>query len=187
MGQRGAARLNVGSKGCQVGRHRCADVLTEHQGYAQIDGEHPRGTEQDGDGHHGCRRLHHTRDGGANGEESQDCPVAARVEGGEEVHDAFVVSQVHLLAGGAEHHEREKHERDAEEEVANVAVLLLIDEHDAQEKSGEYEVRQVDVVAERHDPCRQRRTDVGTHDDGDGLSEGQQSGVDKRNGHHRRG
>ena len=44
----------------------------------------------------------------------------------------------------------------------------------------------VERHAGRHNPSRQRRTDVGTHDDRDSLCQRQQASIHKRYGHHRR-
>ena len=187
MGQGGPAGLDAGTEGGKIGSRRRSNVLAHHQCYAEIDRKHARGTKQDGDGHDGRRRLHNTCDEGSYGEESQDGKIAARVERCEEGHHRLVMLQVHLLAGGAEHDQREEHEGDAEEEVAHVAVAFLVDEHHAHEEGREDHVRQIDVIAQRHNPCRERSADVGSHDDADGLGQREQSCRHERYRHHRRG
>ena len=45
--------LKVGTEGCKVGCGGGSDILAHDEGYAQIDGQHTCGTEQDGDCHDG--------------------------------------------------------------------------------------------------------------------------------------
>ena len=62
-----------------------------------------------------------------------------------------------------------------------------IDEHKAHNERRKDKVDEVNGESETHDPCRKRGADVGSHDDGDGLGKRQQTGIDKRDGHHRGG
>ena len=187
VGQCRPPSLHVGSQGRQVGRGRGANVFAHHQGNAQIDGQHARGAEQDGDGHHRRRRLHDAGNDRADGEEGEYGPVAVGVERSKEGHHSLVVLQVKLFAGGAQHHQRQEHEGYAKEEIAHVAVLFPIDEHHAEEEGRIDDVRQVHIVAQRHDPCRERGADVGTHNDGNGLPQREQTSRHEGYRHHRCG
>ncbi|MBR6494105.1 MAG: 2-C-methyl-D-erythritol 4-phosphate cytidylyltransferase, partial [Prevotella sp.] len=98
-----------------------------------------------------------------------------------------VVAEVHVVARHAQRRQSEQQKRQSEKEVAHVAAFLHVDEDDADEKARIDEVRDVKRRSERHDPRRERRSDVRTHDDADGLRQREQSGIHKRDGHHRRG
>ena len=112
--------------------------------------------------------------------------MARRVERGEKFDHSRVVFKVHRLTRRTQHDQREEHEGGAEEEVAHIAVLFLVDEHDAEQERRIDDIGQVNVVAQRHDPRRERCAYVGTHDDRDGLRQRQQSCRHERHGHHRR-
>ena len=134
MGQSGTARLGVGTQCGQIGSCRCANVFSHHQRDAQVDGQHTRRAQQYRDGHHRCRGLHDTRDHRADGQEGQDRQITARVKRREETHHGLVVFQIQLLASTAQQHQREEHECDAKQEIALIAVPLVIDEQDAHEE-----------------------------------------------------
>ena len=53
------------------------------------------------------------------------------------------------------------------------------------DKDEPHEVGNVERDACRHNPSRECRSDVRTHDDTDGLRKCEQRGVDERNGHYR--
>ena len=97
------------------------------------------------------------------------------------------MTEVHFLAGSAQSGDGEEHKCDTEEEIADVAVLLAIDKQQRDEEHREHDVGHVEREAKRHDPCRERGADVGSHDNGDGLCQCEQSGVNERYCHHRRG
>ena len=145
------------------------------------------GNTQDGDGHDSCRRLHDAGYDRASEEKCEDGEIAAGVEGGEELDDVGIVSKVHVAPHAAEHDERPEEEGQAEEKFSCHAMALLVDEQHAYEEGGKHDDGEVDVVAQRHNPGRERRADVGAHDDGNGLSQSEQSGRDKRDGHDRGG
>ncbi len=105
--------LRVGSQGSQVGRGRGADILAHHQRDAQVDGQHTRGAEHDGDGHHGRRALHDASDEGADEQEDEDGEMALGVERQEETDGIGVVAQVEGLACVAQQHQREEQEGNA--------------------------------------------------------------------------
>ena len=176
--------LCVGSQCGKVGSGGGTDVLAHDQGDAKVDGQHARGAEQDGDGHHGCRRLHDAGDDGADGKEDKDGEVALCVERAEEADDRGVVLQVQLLACRTEQHQREEQEGNTKEEVANVSLTLRVDEHDAQKERGIHHCREVNVVSQTHNPCCQCGADIGSHDHRYGLCQRHQSGIDKRHRHH---
>ena len=62
-----------------------------------------------------------------------------------------------------------------------------VDEQYGYDECGEYNVCEVEREPEAHYPGSQRRADVCPHYDRDGLGEGQQARIDKRDGHHRGG
>ena len=92
---------------------------------------------------------------------------------------------MHVLTCLAQHGQGKDEEGQTEQEVADVAVLLLINQDDADEESRIGQVAHVERHTCRHNPSRQRRTDVGTHNHRDGLCQRQQTGIDKRHRHHR--
>ena len=51
VGEGGTSSLRVGSHGSDVGSDGGSDVLTEHEGYTHIDGEHAGRAEHHGNGH----------------------------------------------------------------------------------------------------------------------------------------
>ena len=179
MGEGSTARLRVSSQCGEIGCGRRTDVLTHDEGYTQIDGQDACGAEQDGDGHDGCRALHEAGDDRTDEEEEDDGPATIGVEGTEEVDGVGVVLKVEVGARCAQQDKGEEEKSDAEEEVANVAESLGIDEDDAHEESREHGHGEVHVVAQGHDPRRERCADVGTHDDGDGLCQCEKSGIDE--------
>ena len=176
--------LRISTQGSQVGSGGGTDILTHHQGNTQIDGKHSRGTKQYGDGHHCRRTLHDASDERTDQEKDNDGKVALRIERAEEVDDRRVMLQVECLSRITQKNQREKEESDTEEEVTDVTPFLTINQHDAQKEGREHHDGQVDIVAERHNPSRERGADVGTHDDRDGLCQGEKTGVDERNRHH---
>ena len=78
----------------------------------------------------------------------------------------------------------EQQQAQAEEEVADVAVLLHVDEDDAQEEADVADDADVERHTCRHDPGRQRGADIGSHNDTDGLRKSEQASIDERHGHH---
>ena len=102
MGQGSTSCLCVGTECSQVGCGCRSDVLSQHQGNAEIDGEHTSGAEQDGDSHHGCRRLYDAGDEGADGEEDKDGEMTASIKRTEEVDNGGVVFKVERLTCSTE-------------------------------------------------------------------------------------
>ena len=187
MGQRRTPRLRASTKGHDVGRGRRPYVFAHHQRNAQIDRQHARGAKQNGDGHNGCRRLHNAGYQRPNSQENNDGQVAARVERTEKPNDVGVVLKVQLLARRTQHHERKKHKGYAKQEVASIAQPLIIYKDDAAKESGKDNDGKIHRIAQRHNPGRQRRPYVGTHNHANGLRQRQQSCRHKRHRHHRRG
>ena len=105
MSQCRPTRLYASTKCCEVGRCRSADILTHHQRNAEVDWQHTRGTEQDGDGHHCCRRLHDAGNQCTDKQEGENSEVVPSIKRGEEIHHRLVVSQIHLLASRTQHHQ----------------------------------------------------------------------------------
>ena len=79
-----------------------------------------------------------------------------------------------------------QHERQTNEEIAEVGVLLGVDKRYSQYDSGIHNQAEVErSAAEHHDPCREGRTDVGTHDDRDSLRQRENTRRDETDGHDR--
>ena len=79
-----------------------------------------------------------------------------------------------------------QHERQTDKEIAEVGVLLGVDKRYSQYDSGINDQAEVErSAAEHHDPCRERRTDVGTHDDRDSLRQRENTRRDEADGHDR--
>ena len=57
------------------------------------------------------------------------------------------MTEVHLLTRCAERRDSEEHKCHAEEEVADIAVALAVDEQQGDEERGEHEVRHVEREA----------------------------------------
>ncbi len=168
VGQSGTAGLHIGIHGRQVGGKGGADVFTHHQGDTLIDGDGSRRAKHHGNGHQGGRRLHHGRKDGAYEQEQQDGDVIG-LEAGKEVYHRLVTGQVHLRSRLLEHTQRKEQERQAEEEVSNVAVLSRLDKDDGYQEGRPYQIGNVEGEAGRHDPCAHGGTDVGTHNNGNSL------------------
>ena len=128
VGEGCTARLCVGTHRCDVRGDGGADVLAQYQCDTHVNRQHARRAEHHRDSHEGCRRLHAERQHGADAEEREYSEIAILVEGSEEVDDSLVVTEVHLLTRCAERRDSEEHECHAEEEVADVAVALAVDE-----------------------------------------------------------
>ena len=91
------------------------------------------------------------------------------VERREERQHSLVSTNVHVDTRLTQGAQSQEHEGNTEEEVTHHSVTLAIDEDDGDEESGIDEVGDVERETCRHDPRRECRTDVGTHDDGNGL------------------
>ena len=139
MSQSRTARLGIGTQGSKVGSSSGSDVLTHHQGNAQIDREYARRTEQDGNRHHRCRTLHDAGDKRTYQEEDNDGKMALRIEGTEEVDNCRIMLQIECLTRTAQQYEREEEEGDTKEEIAEITALLAIYQHDAEEERREHD------------------------------------------------
>ena len=119
-------------------------------------------------------------------QEEQSGQERVGIEGSEEIEHRLIMPQVHLCTCEPQRSESQQQQSQTEEEVADVTVTLHVNKDNAQEEAYIRHNADVERHTCRHDPGRQRRSDVGTHDDRDGLCQRQQAGVDKRNRHHRR-
>ena len=173
VGHGRTAGLRVGAEGGQVGGDGGANVLTHHQGDTLEDGDGARRAQHHGDGHEGGRALDNGREDGSDEEEQQDGSVVC-LEAGEEIYHGRIAGEVQVRSRLLEHAQGEKEERQAEEEVSDIAVFSQLDEDDAHKESGPYHVGNVEGETGRHDPGAHGGADVGAHDDGDGLSQGEQ-------------
>ena len=95
------------------------------------------------------------------------------------------MAKVHLSSRHAQCAQTKNEKGQTEEEVTDITILLQIDEHDTQEECRIDHIGNVERHTCRHNPGRQRRTDVGTHDNRNGLRQREQSRIHKRDGHHR--
>ena len=111
--------------------------------------------------------------------------MTLRIKRTEEIDDRRIVFQIEVLSCPTQENEGEEEKSNTKKEITEIAAFLAINEHDAEEERREDDYREIDIVAERHNPSRERSTDIGTHDNGDGLRQGQETGIDKRHRHHR--
>ena len=110
--------------------------------------------------------------------------MTLRIKRTEEIDDRRIVFQIKIFSCTTQEDEGEEEESNTKKEIAEIAPFLTVYQHDTQEECGEHDYREIDIIAQRHNPCRKRGTDIGTHDDGDGLSQGEKTCVDKGNRHH---
>lgn len=111
--------------------------------------------------------------------------IAARVERGKEVYNGGVVSQVHIASHAAQHYQRPEKKSYSKEEIARHTMTFLVYQHHSDEEGGKYYCREVQIVAQRHYPRRQRGAYVCSHDDRYRLCQREQSCRNKRNRHYR--
>ena len=121
----------------KIGSGCGSDVLTHHQGNAQIDREYARRTEQDGNRHHRCRTLHDAGDKRTYQQEDHDGEMALRIEGTEEVDNCRIMLQVERLTRTAQQYEREEEKGNTEKEISKIPALLAIYQHNAEEERRE--------------------------------------------------
>ena len=72
---------------------------------------------------------------------------------------------MHVLPRLTQDGQREYQKCNTKQEVADVTVLLLVDEDDTHEECWIGQAADVERHTSGHDPCRQRGSNVGTHDD----------------------
>ena len=78
----------------------------------------------------------------------------------------------------------EQQEREAHEEVTEVGVLFRVYECDRQHNRRIDDESQIErTTAQDHNPSGKSRTDVGTHDDRDGLRQREDTGRHEADGH----
>ena len=163
-----------------------SDVLTHHQRDTLIDRQGAAGAENHRDSHHGCRRLytegHHT----TQEQEYQGGEERVRIKRGEEIEQSLILTQMHLRSRHAEGSQTQQQEWQTKQEVADISVFLQIDQDDTHEEGRIDSTGDVERHTSWHNPCRQRGSDVSTHNDRDGLSQRQEPGIHKRDCHHRR-
>ena len=167
VGKGCAAGLRVGTQRDDVGRDGGADVLAEHEHDTLVNMEDASRAEHHRDGHDGCRRLHAERENRAHQQEEQGIEERRLVEVLEELTDGDI--RIGILnereACLLECSQSQEEEGHAKEEIANDAALLHIDEDDTDEECRKDKVRDIEAHTERHDPGRDRRTNVGAHND----------------------
>ena len=184
MGECSAAGLRVGREGCQVGRNGSADILTHHQCNTLVNGQGTAGAENHRDGHDSSRGLHTESEDAAQKQEDKRSGKGLGIERGEEIQHRLILAQVHFRACHAKRSQSQKQERDTKEEVADIAIALLINKDDTYQEGWIHSAGDIEGHTCRHNPCREGRTDIGTHNDRDGLRQREQTGIHKRHGHH---
>ena len=177
------ACLRISRHGSQIGSNGGTDVLTHDEGNTLIDRQYARRTENHGDSHDGCRRLHTEGEDAAQEQEDDGGGERTGVEGGEEIEHCLILAQMHVDARLSQRSQSQEHKGDTEEEIADITLLFIVDENDGNEESGIDKVGDVERETCRHDPCGERSTDIGTHDDGNSLCQREQTRIDKRNRH----
>ena len=170
------AGLGIGGHGREVGGHRGADVLSHNEGYALKDGNGAGRTEYHRDGHQRSGRLHEGGQYGTDEEEQQDGAVVG-LEAGEEVYDGRLAGEIHLHTRGLQHTQGEEQETQSEQEIAHIAVFAGLYEDDGHQEYRPDHVGYVEGETGRHDPGAHGGADIGAHDYGDGLGEGEEGRI----------
>ena len=75
------------------------------------------------------------------------------------------MGQIHIAPHTAQHNQRPEKESQSEKKITRYSVVFLINEYHADEESRKHNCGQVKIISQRHDPRRECRADVGTHDD----------------------
>ena len=91
---------------------------------------------------------------------------------------------MHVLTRRPQCCQGKNQEGQTEEEVTDIAVLLLIDKDNTYEKGRIGQVANVKRHTRRHNPCCQGCTNVSTHNDRNSLCQRQQSCIDERHCHY---
>ena len=140
------------------------------------------------DGHRGGRGLHNHCHQCTHDDKQQDGEERVLWHMGQ--HARHHVADVHRRGSLLQERQSHEQEREAEDELAHALAVALAaeDERHADGKQGDGKGCNVHLEAHcRDNPCRHRRTDVGTHDDTYRLCQCHQSGIHKTHYHHRGG
>ena len=101
----------------------------------------------------------------------------------EKINYSLIVCKVHIDTCLTQSSQTKEHKRDTEKEVTNEFSFLRINQCNTNKECWPYEVGNIKRETSRHNPCRQRRSDVRSHDNRDGLNQRQQSGIHKADRH----
>ena len=94
---------------------------------------------------------------------------------------------MHLCGIDFQSCQAQKHKRQTDDKLTQVGVPLCVNEDNSQENCGiDHKSHVEGSAAQHHNPRRERGTDIGTHDDRDGLLKSQQSCTHERDSHDRR-
>ena len=187
VGQGGAACLRVGGERGHECRDRRTDVLSHGEGGSLLEAEagNLHVEEHEGDGHRGGRGLHEHRDECADDDEEDDGEESASLD----VCQHIGYEGADVQAFGRTLQERQTHEEEAESEdkFSDALPLVVATENQRNANGEQWEGKGGNIHFEaycRDDPGRDGGTDVGTHDDANGLREVHQSGIDEADDHH---
>ena len=174
VGQGGAACLRVGGERGHECRDRRTDVLSHGEGGSLLEAEagNLHVEEHEGDGHRGGRGLHEHRDECADDDEEDDGEESASLDVCQHIGDEGADVQ----AFGRTLQERQTHEEEAESEdkFSDALPLVVATENQRNANGEQWEGKGGNIHFEaycRDDPGRDGGTDVGTHDDANGLRE----------------
>ena len=95
------------------------------------------------------------------------------------------MAEIHLRARHTKCAQTQDQECQTKEEVTYITVLLQVDQHNTKEESRINHIRDIERHTCRHNPSCERGSNIGTHNNRDGLSQRKQTGIYKRNGHYR--
>ena len=87
--------------------------------------------------------------------------------------------QIECLTSTTQQHKSKEKEGNTKEEITHITASLTVNEDDSKEESREDNQRKVDIETQRHNPCRESCTDIGTHNDRNSLRKGKKSGIHK--------
>ena len=74
--------------------------------------------------------------------------MARCIKRSKEGYHRFIVLQIQGLARIAQHHQREEHKCRTKQEIAQIAMLLLVDEQHTNQERGIDHIGKVDIIAQ---------------------------------------
>ena len=164
------------------------DILTQDERDTHVYRQHVRRAERHGDRHDGRRGLHGESKNTSHQQVQEIRAVAPTGRGDKEIAHGFHLIKVHLRGVDLQGRQAQEQEGQPHEEVTKVRILLRINECDGQDNRSINHQSQVERAAtEYHNPCREGRSDIRTHDDGDRLRQRENTRRDEADRHDRRG
>ncbi len=178
MGQRRAARCQVGADGGQVGGNRGADVFAEDQGHAGFERQDPGRCQGDGDADGRAAALD---DHGQNGTD-QDAEQVVVTDVHEQL--AEFLAGLQRIEGLLHDAQAEEQHTEAEQDLADIAPLLVAGK---ELEAGTYADRRQSVLGdlEGDQLGGHGRADIRAQNDADRLHQRHQPGVDETDHHDR--